>query len=952
MTKPNTPAPAGANQPPPDGWERVIADHCHVPPAFIAELTAAGTLSGGRREIRFEYPPNPSRDYPAVAYVRPIINQQPGRGHWQPPGLTAERPPGLPSPYTRLWFPHPPPPGWTGVGGLILVEGQTDGILAAHLAAHAPPPPGGGRWAVAATGGGRTRPPDLPRLFQQIPDGQILILPDDDDTGQAWADHTARTLEAISHPSWHIRQVPGGNDLRAAAAALPAGVPPADIWETIIAQAAPVMGRQTGEPFGPIPPPPIASDAETQPEAEHPSRTRPRPRTESAQHPDIDWDNATKTAAARLPELLTAIGAKPARAGGWHCPQPGHAHGDRNASLSADTARGLYNCHGCGWSGNAFELFRDNHHRGDPVAAAYDLLNITDPRQTKTRTSGGPGGNGNTTPPEPPPAPDWSPGQPIPIGTRTRTVEDIAAWQAPQHPSKDSIQSWAITNRLWDSIQQPGPDEEGSRFAKGTMHTILAAAYDRWRHQNRQHQQQTTSDDSGPDAITYAQRIRQTLITCPDIHGQIWQYNPATGSFTHQRGDEAVTRQIEKLAAEQNHNISMGLIRTVLTLIKSRPETINFENPHLLAMTNGVLNLKTEQLHPHSPDHLLPTHIPVAYNPDAGWDKWAEFITEIIPLTQDHPIIQQFAGACLADRRPPKGAIFVEGPHNSGKTVLFNILIALLGIWNVISIEPQALTQNHMTAALRGKKANLVSDMSIEAMKDPARWKQLTGEDPILFNPKYKTPEVGYITCPSGYAVNKIPMSYDRTGAVAIRRYILKTAGTIPPENRNPQLAQQLAKNLPGIFNWAYQGYKDLTNNGWQWPLTAHQQTQQTTAILLENPIKRWAAEETIHAPGQHIKTTDAIHHHIEWLITQKLHDKPDNRIDKDGHIIPGQPRLRQPERNRILTELDNLWGQRTRHGAEGWRWPNRQIITYNPTTPPAAENAALPENDPEYDQW
>ena len=277
----------------------------------------------------------------------------------------------------------------------------------------------------------------------------------------------------------------------------------------------------------------------------------------------------------------------------------------------------------------------------------------------------------------------------------------------------------------------------------------------------------------------------------------------------------------------------------------------------------------------------------------------------------------------------------------------------MLGLWNVTAISPQALTNTHMSDALRGKKANLVNDLSIESMKDPAAWKQITGEDPILFNPKFKNTELGYITCPNGYAVNRIPTSWDRTGAVAVRRYIIRTKGTIPRPERNPQLAPQLAKNVAGIFNWAYIGYHQLTNAGWQWPISHAQQAQQDKAVLLENPIRLWAEENTLAAPGHFLKTSEAINNHIEWLITTRRLDRPEDRHIGDGKTEPGQPRLNQHARNRILEDLDDLWGERIRRNT-GWGWPNRQITTYTPTDQPPqpAATPTLTPDHPEYGQY
>ena len=573
---------------------------------------------------------------------------------------------------------------------------------------------------------------------------------------------------------------------------------------------------------------------------------------------------------------------------------------------------------------------------------------------TRTATATG---TANLPPrPEPPPAPDWSPGTPIPIGKRTATIEAVAAWQATQQPTKAALQDYALTH-LWPALQQPAEGEDGTRFSKQTLTLKVSAAADRWKSALKDWQQQVKAaqpEEETADPLDYATHIRENLIVCPDIHDRLWRYNPDTGSYIEERTKAAVIKLIADKAEREDHLVNMGLISTVLTLLKADAYIISFENPELLAMLNGTLNLATGELLEHSPDHRLPTYIPVKFDPQAGYDDWQEFLNQVFPERQEHTLLQQFAGACLPDRTPPRGALFIHGDYASGKSVFLNILIAFLGLWNITAIEPQALKKDHLSAALRGKKANLVSDMSIEAMKDPSGWKQLTGEDPILFNPKHKDTELAFTTCPSGYALNQIPDTWDRTGAVAVRRFIVQTAGTIPPEQRNPKLTTQLTRNLSGIFNWAYQGYKDLTAAGWQWPLSQAQQAQQDKAVLLDNPLRRWAAEQTEWSEVEHLRTTEAIDEYLHWLIKEKLLDKPEERTirkNDDTITIPGQPRLPKPERDRILKELDNIWEKRRRH-SDGWKYPNRRITTYDRRTGTEPAQGRITEDDPEYDKF
>ena len=434
-----------------------------------------------------------------------------------------------------------------------------------------------------------------------------------------------------------------------------------------------------------------------------------------------------------------------------------------------------------------------------------------------------------------------------------------------------------------------------------------------WAFNNCRKTADADADGDEPGISDYIQHINSKHTVAPDEHNRLWLYQQTTGAYDHLRAEAALTRTIKNYADAHGQEPTRNRIADVLTNLRAGAEVIRFESPHLVACGNGTIDLNEGKLLPHSPRFLLPTYIPVRFDDQAEWPLWDKFLREAIPDPDHRNLLQHFAGACLADRRPPKGALFLEGGYNSGKSVIFNTIINLLGLHNITSISPQQLNTAHLATALRGKKANLVSDMSMEAMKDPAKWKQLTGEDPLLFNPKYKDALMGYVTCPSGYAVNQIPVSYDRTGAVAIRRRIIRTAGTIPHDDQNPNLTAEIAAELPGVLNWAHIGYQRLAAANWKWPITRSEEMAIEATILLENPMKQWLAERVFPTDRAFLLRPHAITAHIDWLIDQRLIDEPEQGDN---------PRVAQQHRNRISRDLTAELGEPTRRSA-GWGWPD-----------------------------
>ena len=162
------------------------------------------------------------------------------------------------------------------------------------------------------------------------------------------------------------------------------------------------------------------------------------------------------------------------------------------------------------------------------------------------------------------------------------------------------------------------------------------------------------------------------------------------------------------------------------------------KDPYRIGVRNGILNLMTGQLEPHSPDFLSVIQIPWDYIPGADCPEIKKFISEIVDR-RDLLLMEEIAGSCLIKSYFMKRSPIFIGDTNSGKTVWINLLVSLVGSDQVAVVDLQQLSRRFQVASLMGKLLCVGDDLDNAPYKS-AMFKKLNGMSPIQAEKKGKDP--------------------------------------------------------------------------------------------------------------------------------------------------------------------------------------------------------------------
>ncbi len=292
----------------------------------------------------------------------------------------------------------------------------------------------------------------------------------------------------------------------------------------------------------------------------------------------------------------------------------------------------------------------------------------------------------------------------------------------------------------------------------------------------------------------------------------------------------------------------------------------------LVSCANGLLDIVTRELHPHTPIFFNRVSVPFAYDPTAPEPKkWLDFLHRLFP---DDPeaieVLQEYFGYVLSGRTDLHKMLLIVGPMRSGKGTLARILTAMVGEDNTAAPTLAGLAESFGMADLIGKTLAVVGDARFTKATNTTvveRLLSISAADPLEVNRKYQKPWKGKIPARLVILSNDLPSFTDASGAIASRMLILTlTKSWLGKEQLD--LTDQLMEELPGILNWSLDGLEKLTARG---RITEPSSSEEARDIVTRSvsPIKAFLADLCEVGPDLHVSKDKLFNAWTNWCLNQ-----------------------------------------------------------------------------------
>jgi P4 family phage/plasmid primase-like protien len=268
----------------------------------------------------------------------------------------------------------------------------------------------------------------------------------------------------------------------------------------------------------------------------------------------------------------------------------------------------------------------------------------------------------------------------------------------------------------------------------------------------------------------------------------------------------------------------------MIALARSEPgmsiDSSELDNdPYLLGVQNGVVDLKTGRLLKPDPKLLVTKYCTVAFDPDAECPLFEEFLAQIVPKTDEREGLLRIVGYCLTGLTSEQLWFFFHGIGANGKSVLLGLLEYLLGDYaakiktELLMLQKGSTNSDPELLQLQGKRLIFANETQAGQRFDDAKVKAITGGDSIsgrwlysnavvTFTPIFKLLVVG----------NNYPAVTDDSHGFWRRVVVFPFNVSVPKANQDGLLPQKLQAEAAGILNKLVAAFRQYSASGLRLP--------------------------------------------------------------------------------------------------------------------------------------
>ncbi len=280
---------------------------------------------------------------------------------------------------------------------------------------------------------------------------------------------------------------------------------------------------------------------------------------------------------------------------------------------------------------------------------------------------------------------------------------------------------------------------------------------------------------------------------------------------------------MEKLKLKVGSFICMKQVENFLMKILST-ETIEFDRSFdLMNLKNGVLNINNGLFFKHNNKQKFYQKSGVEFKKGISTDKWLEFLDLIFNKDEGTiEYIQKAVGVSLSGNAGEQKLFFCYGKGANGKSTFLNVLDELFGDYGVhlkseiILDKRSSSDRDYNFARLYGKRICFLSELPTGQRLGEHHVKELTGGEKVTARRPFEMPFEFVPTHSIWLAGNHKPLIRKNDEGIWRRMVVIPFEKTIQASKRRPMkdMLSEFRPELPGILEWAYQGYKLVIEEG------------------------------------------------------------------------------------------------------------------------------------------
>jgi putative DNA primase/helicase len=349
-----------------------------------------------------------------------------------------------------------------------------------------------------------------------------------------------------------------------------------------------------------------------------------------------------------------------------------------------------------------------------------------------------------------------------------------------------------------------------------------------------------------------------------DIKEKLYVYDIKEGIYRRE-GEILLKGILQRSFGSNTNRTRIGeIIAKVqsLSYVEER-ELIKTTPPNLIPLQNGIYDLTTKTLLPHSPEYFFTYKHPVIFDDTKDCPVIQKYLTESVETEREKELLLDIIAVCIYRARITRNFYVLVGGGHNGKTLFINLVKAFIGKERIVSMTPQAFAEDTFAPAqLDNKHANLGADIPGGIIRDTAIIKNVTGGDSISVQRKGVDREDKEVYCELVWASNTPPLIPEDTLAIWDRLVVIHFPYTFVEDPKKEMerkaitgLEEQMITpdELSGLFNLIMKRIDYIIKNKKLNVTLDAQATRKQYRILSDTPsvFIEEMCEEVEYDPGE-----------------------------------------------------------------------------------------------------
>jgi len=241
------------------------------------------------------------------------------------------------------------------------------------------------------------------------------------------------------------------------------------------------------------------------------------------------------------------------------------------------------------------------------------------------------------------------------------------------------------------------------------------------------------------------------------------------------------------------------------------------KNEAMINLLNGtyVITKAEKGLRDFRKEDYFKYQLPFKYDRQAECQEFHKFLDKVLPEVESQMILSEYLAYIFVKGLKLEKCLILYGTGSNGKSVIFDIVHALLGSDNVCTYTLSNLCNEN--GYFRAQLGNYLLNYSSELggnKNNVDMFKKLVSNEPIDARSPYGKPFILREYGKFMFNANKLPYGIEFTNAFWRRFIFLSFDVTIEEKDQEKGLADRIiSTELSGIFNWVLEGLERLLMN-------------------------------------------------------------------------------------------------------------------------------------------